>query len=550
MPNPKKSRRGFFFTAMALAILSFMLLTTQVWVRTFEQKDEHAAARFKGEAMRVVLSTLSDRGVSDFANASAFYATYRLVEATQIWGLAQMDSSDPLNPKTGAVEKAAHELMMGGNSSNYSTYPIEYSQGEKESYTLASWQGKIRSAANVMGMNASFGEVENFTFRQEGPWSVRVYFEMQMNISDLEKTMHQSKRLKANTSFSINGFTDPFVVRNELDRRPSIARDPSLVAQKQIWKHANYISPSDLAPALADGMASEGNGWFFGPMTDDYPGTGIFSGGEEGRIDSYVLVHGYDDNLSNNAGSYGAVVVTSAPVVVSSNYINSQGCNVTEHNQTRCLNCLRWVTVNSGGESCAVSPYIYQNQVDVPMVVASGQWSNNASSIPSVVREGLPSQKFILIDNEFAEAEKKDQGYHRIWDITRLRDMAICGFYVQGDGPSFFQRMLANQPSATPLKNPDLGIESFLVGKWAGGMDDQENDILSRLDWEFYQSSQPPLLLRAKGMMGCKSKAMCGGQNATLEGVGKFRLSQNATERYSLKQIACAFPGLTSSPCD
>jgi hypothetical protein len=323
-----------------------------------------------------------------------------------------------------------------------------------------------------------------------------------------------------------------------------------LVAQKQIWKHASYRYPSDVAPALVDNAASEGNGWFFGPITSDYPGKGIFAGDEEGRIDQYILVHEYDENLTSNAGAYGAVVLTTSPVVVSSNYINSQGCNVTEYNQTKCLNCMRWVTVNSGGAGCAVSPYIYKNQLDVPMIVASGQWSANNTKIPVVKRDELPKQQFILIDNEFAEAEKKRSGYHRIWDITRLRDMAICGFYVQGPGPSFFQRMLANPSTATPLKNPDLGIESFLVGKWAGGKDDELYDVRSRLDWEFYPSSQPSPILKAKGMMGCKSKPMCSGQNATKEGVGKFKLSQDAASRYSLNQPACAFPGIVSSPCE
>ena len=90
MENTRNSRRGFFFTAMALAILSFMLLTSQVWVRTFEQQDASAVIRFKGEAMRLVLSTLSSKAMSDFANASAFYATYKLVNATETSALDQL----------------------------------------------------------------------------------------------------------------------------------------------------------------------------------------------------------------------------------------------------------------------------------------------------------------------------------------------------------------------------------------------------------------------------------------------------------------------------
>lgn len=536
---------------MALAILSFMLLTTQVWVRTFEEMDQRASDRFKGEAMRLVLSTLSDTAMSDFANASAFYATSRIVNATEIEGFHAATANDSYNPDTGLVEQTAFDLMMYGNSSPSATMSIEYSPAEKDAYTIAAWQGKIRSAANVMGFNASFGNIENFTFRQDGPWQVLSYFEMPMNISDMENTMHQSKRLIANATFPINGFVDPMVVRNELERRPSIPRDPTLVAQKQIWKHAVYNTSGDVAPLLVDDRASEGYGWFYGPITSDYPGVGILNGSELDKIDQYILVHGYDGNLSTYAGAYGAVILTTSPVVVSTNYIDSSGCNVTEHNQTQCLNCLRSVEVVSGDPGCAVPEYIYANEVDVPMIAASGDWSTNRSKIPRVFREGMPvqNQSFVLLDNEFATPERIRQGYHRIWDTTLLRDMAICGFYVQGvplSGPSFFQRMLANSYASAPIHNPDLGIESFLVGRWAGGKDDQTFDSHSRLDWEFYPDVQPSS--KIKGMPGCKNFAMCSGTNATTEGVGKFRLSHNAAARYGLNGIACQ--ASASSPCD
>ena len=83
----KSARSGFFFAVMALAMLSLVLMTVQVWVKTFEQSDYNASQRFKGEAMRSVLASLSDQTLTDFANASAFYATYKLVNYTSSQGL-------------------------------------------------------------------------------------------------------------------------------------------------------------------------------------------------------------------------------------------------------------------------------------------------------------------------------------------------------------------------------------------------------------------------------------------------------------------------------
>ncbi|MEM4348769.1 MAG: hypothetical protein QXN37_04350 [Candidatus Anstonellaceae archaeon] len=527
---------------MALVLLSFMLITSQIWVNTLAQNDAHISSKFKGQAIRTALASLSDRGLSEFAEAAAFFATFKLVNATQINGLPDDPSADPRNPGTGRVEKIAYELMINGTSSM-----INYTEEEKQAYTLKGWQEKVQQAAGVLGLNASFGQVENFRFFQKDAWSIGVSFELEMNLTDAENTMKQSKKLKANASFSIEGFVDPLVVREELNRRGGIVRDPSLVAQKQIWKNPPYEFPEDVAPVLIDNAALEGTGWFFGPITSDFPNTGIFSGDEIYKIKQYILVRPYSENVTIYANMYGAVILTTAPTVVSRNYIDSQGCNVTEYNQTNCLNCLRWVEVNDRGPGCTpVAPYIYTNEINVPFVVASAEWSSNRSKIPTVRREGLQDQTFVLIDNEIDDKERKRQGYHRIWDITKLRDMAICGFYIRGEGPSFFQRMLA---AGINYRNSVLGIESFLVGTWAGGKDDMNSDDRSRLDWEFY-SSVSPQIFKIKGMMGCKDRNMCSTDSAVREGVGHFRLSKNASDRYILQNIACGYPGIPSARCD
>ena len=238
--------------------------------------------------------------------------------------------------------------------------------------------------------------------------------------------------------------------------------------------------------------------------------------------------------------------------MLSRNYINaSNGCNVTETNQTGCLNCLRKVEVNDLNPACsssALASYVYSNPVGAPMIQTGSTWLLNVSN---VTRNGLPTQQFILIDNGNAEPLDKQSGYHRVWDITRLRDMTVCGFYVQGTGPSFFQRMLAGAES---VSNPVLGIESFLVGQWAGGAEDKlkglGGDTLSRLDWEFYQNIDGQDEM--KGMPGCKNAAMCSPDtsvsNATSEGVGIFKLSANATKRYGMDGIACIFSTQSQPP--
>ena len=528
-------RSGFFFAVMALAILSLVLMTVQIWVTTFEQSDYRASQRFKGEAMRSILATVSDKALSDFANASAFYATYKLVDYTSNMnngGLGTLQSDDPKNPNTGLVKKTIRELMLDGESEPNAGRPITYGDGEKESYTIEKWQEKVSSAASAMGFEITFTGVDGFNYWQMDPWTVGVEFDLGMDISDAELTMEQSKTLHAESSFSINGFLDPSIPRNDMLHRQGIDRTEA--AEKQIFKLAAYDVPENVWPVLADETSGgsggdwEGNGWFFGKVAylDDRAEMGNAS------FKQYVLVvDKYNDSLPGYADQYGAVVLD-YPLEVKSTPTPS-GCVLEQ--QVNCLNCMqRWT-----GTGCDGEWEIYNNEVDVPVIVPSGNF-NLEDDVAKVVRKVEGSDKteqYLLIDNQYEGRNSKMSGYHRIWDITALRDMAICGFYVHDPdsaSPSFFQRMVANSQY---LKSKELGIESFVVGKWAGGADDDPgSDLSSRLDWEFYSSGvwNPP---KIKGMMGCKSEEMCSSDDAVKIGVGHFRLSQNAIKRYKLEEI-------------
>ena len=157
-PNAK-GKRGFFFTVMALAILSFMLLTVQVWVKTFEQSDQRASERFKGESMRLVFATISDKSFSDFANASAFYALYRLDNYTSVdtYALKSEPAADEaLNPGTGQINETIYGLMSTGYAQpviGAGQKAIQYTPSEIDNYTFVSWEDRINKSAALMGFN-------------------------------------------------------------------------------------------------------------------------------------------------------------------------------------------------------------------------------------------------------------------------------------------------------------------------------------------------------------------------------------------------------------
>ena len=557
-------KRGFFFTVMALAILSFMLLTVQVWTRTFEQSDIHSAERFKGEAMRLVFVTISDETFSKFANASAFYATYKLVNYTMLpqHSLVNLTSSDSNNVNTGEVERVIKELIANGSTipdTGPSPIPLVYTLQENDSYTFASWKQKILQAANLMGFTTSFSDMNDFSYKQIDPWTIGVSFSVAMTISDLEGTMHQSKILHANSTFSIVGFVDPSITRNELERRG--LNDTDLVAQKQIWKHFAYNTSSDLIPTQFNfnpTLYEEGVGWFYGPIVSNYPPN--MSQDEQTlylpRLSQTILVHDWDSELSSRSSEFGAIIVTTEPNLTTTE-INDGTYNYNLTVQGQCLNCLRWCTGSNLPLDCpdATNPERFSNNVSIPFIAVSGtSFYGNLNTVPNITNDAVfPNGKFLLFDNEHENGPlyaDKQNGYHRIWDITKIRDMSVCGFYVQNSGPSFFQRMLTASES---INNSVLGIETFVIGQWAGGASDTSfNNVAntySRLDWEFYQQTVGS---RIKGMSGCKDSYMCSNNtNVTNLGIGRFKLTPDAISRYGLDKIICPedISGHTGAKC-
>ena len=567
----QKNKRGFFLTMMALAILSFMLLTTQVWVQAFEQSDVRASERFKGESMRTVLATISDKSFSDFANASAFFAMSKLVDYTSVsgQGLSQDCTgayNDPYNFGTCGVNRTVYELLYHGESKiDDAGNVLEYSDEENATYTFASWQAKVRKAAEVMGFNATFSNLTAFNLTQPDPWHVNVYFEVQMSISDLDRTMKQSKTLRANSTFAINGFLDPMVTRMDMEQRGPPAPTRDAAEEKQIWKDPKYSKPADVAPKLlgnenGDGTpgikVSQGFGWFSGYLTQVLPTDEFFLTHPEDtfNLSQYIYVGPYSDEIRDNAAAYGAIILTTAPVNVptpSGNCIHIQ--------QTDCIDCMEWDEPNPSvpggvcdGTKSVPDPVLNprtEAHEPIPIIVVN---TDPTSVVPKIDRGSIPGpllspQWFVMFDNSAKEPKEMLDGYHSLWDTNSLRDMATCGFYVNditAPAPSFFQRMVKDVESDTDLRSSKLGIESFVVGKWAGGADDALHDTRSRIDWEFYNGVDG---VKIKSMPGCKDALMCKPAQqdqddpVISQGVGRFKLSnndgpfKNATIRYGLR---------------
>jgi len=168
---------------------------------------------------------------------------------------------------------------------------------------------------------------------------------------------------------------------------------------------------------------------------------------------------------------------------------------------------------------------------------------------------GSPSSLvYYLINNENDHDESADNahlGDHELWNIQEFRDLVMCGAYVEtdrGEGPSFFQRMITG---AEDLYSDKYGIETFVVGKWAGGAldpDRDDSDKYCQLDRNFMNEVVSENMI--KGMPGVTSfniSSTYGGPGdedpAREIGVGHFGLNLDVIEEYNIAQITCEVDG-------
>jgi len=504
--------------------------------------------KYGAEGMTVILDELTDEKLSSFADISARYALYKLDNFTYSSCPSpdlrlEYDNSEDDSSFVTEVNKSIYDLMNEGNTStdHWSGRELRYDKGENATYTLSSWKEALKSACEERGLNISFGEIKDFTFNQTDAWDVSVNFTIEINVTDGEGRMELKKNLTANASFPIDGFVDPMIACESTSRST-----PGNASERQVFRSAtNYTVPADASPILLrhEDDVVEGKGWFFGNVTDkpcDY---------NETKAKLNVLVTPYFDtmdcpngtiSLAGVADSFGGVIVTTVPQWNMTNSVVISNCNYTTYRQTGCLDCLNrtdGVNITPGAFCPSTAPQLSNiNLVNVPFIAVDGDnWLNDTPA-------DKYGDKHVLFDNE--HELKTQDGYHRIWNMEPLRDLVLCGYYVEaGEAPSFLQRFTKTAAELSAGEyDMDFGIETFVEGRWAGGDYDTDHESCSRVDHNFYHNYPTTCVegTRIKGMPGCKSKDMCTDSPAdpfTAQFLGRFRMDDYHMTAYSNDSI-------------
>lgn len=591
----KPSSRGFFFTILALLLLSFMLISVQTWSQTQQLQERRSAERFRVESFKSTLAFVDANALAKFTNASALFAMHRLASGLATTACPNSDGLLPYSkgPRgefpdgTYYVNKSIGELMMYGTTfgeGQFTCYGgnLSYAQRERR-YVLSDYFKKTSEAAKVLGYNLTWGEPENFTINQSaanGPWIVTVSYDIDTRLTDssglsLARTIH----VKSKTD--INGLIDPFITGMDRIHRPLLSA--SIRPQKQVFHIPAYGSASDASARVVVDSSTHGLGWFFGPVAENVRSAQFKDTSFKynlSKIDRYILYTNDGRVAVAESGNFGGIILAPAnpPDFIPEGKKTIGGCeyNVEEQDASTCMYCMRHLLKTAG--SCGYDHYELNMKTvprtPVPYIIVP---SLDLASIKDNYNLGLPevlinnkktAEEIGLGDPDFKnypdympiDAATHDailgqlSGESAVWNLNGPRDMAICGYYVQStNGPSYLKRFTnpSGWDTATfggAYSPPGIGIESFVVGTWAGGKADnpgtplqEAHEKFSRLDWQFYadafdRSYCGPYI---KGMPGCKELGMCRSDDPRVNATGRFASNElpNLGTQYNLDPL-------------
>ena len=634
-------RRGFFFTVLALVLVSFIFLSIQLWVQAQTQEEARMAERFRIEGLNTALGIVSNETVAKFVDISATYAVNRLATAIEdysdcrVRGIKYYRGPQNTFPDgTYYLNSSIYELMIHGSTAGYLTtdnvniwgdsvgnYFYDRSdpkgpnltyRGDEAKYSLDAFFNRTRAAVRLLGYDVSWGEAENFTFNQTDAWTLQVNMTVSMNFTDPRGWVNVTRRIPVTVQIPIDGFTDPSMLRADMWHRPDLdCSKPAcgtplpfvgtnLRPHRNVYRaldasgHPIFNESSDAQAILKSDhrttpVAREGLGWFFGPVVSEpyTPGSGgVWNGTNPtynlSRIRSYIFMTSSADEARQQAGNFGGIILKTRPTWNTSPDDVRGRCKYNNHTQVDCLFCIRYQTANDTLANCPLDFNAFITPESIPIANPAISWiSTDDDPTEGMAPDrlnyhlGLPE---VLLSNEVnatdmcgsnfnatnlgcaaltpdpvgSRLEMKysdESGGHaasKVWDLTGPRDMAICGFYVHSTfSPSYSQRFTYFWPQYDLVNNQysnlSQGIESFEVGTWAGGKDDEcardvsNNPLVetySRLDYQFYAADYPgstqssyctgPFL---KGMPGCKNIQDCNSAGPLMNGTGRFALS-------------------------
>ncbi len=200
------SKKGVFFTAMFIVLISIMLVTVSLWAEENKMRERRLPGIIKTDSFEFLLRQITDEKISNFSSVGLYRAAGRLAnyEIQRTRGISGKDKED--------VKSAIASIFENGTT-RVGAGTFDYSPLEKKSLTLRGWMENMNLAAREMGFNLSFGRLKDLQVTEKDAWSLQVSFNVDVNITDLQNKLFLAKTLHSEAVVPIDGLPDPLIGR-------------------------------------------------------------------------------------------------------------------------------------------------------------------------------------------------------------------------------------------------------------------------------------------------------------------------------------------------
>lgn len=518
----KNHSKGFFFTLISFILVLYIYVYLTAWINAGEIQERASSERFRATDVEAIAAQLTQEKFQDFFNISGYYALYRINDfASYDNQTMKNDSSDGMR----YLSKAFFGCLLSGQSNDTfdSRTGLAYNQSEKGTYTLAAWVNNLNRTLAPAGMNITIFNVSNAKFEQVDPVTFNGSMDISLYIEDNLHTISINRSFTLTQQFNISGLPDPMIAR---ETRPLLTNNAP--AERQIY--FRNVSIDELKPRKWNQAATQGQGFFYGYLVNASQAHLIWPTSDTAYPlkSQYILVGTYDQihMVSPTGEDFGGYIITTNPG-------NTTYDNCHEQSETDTFNAItyRGPNCNAKVEDVTSRPYLVLPHFSNLSWFYSHHFDINPPYPDS-------DSRALLIANSSVEQVKtatlsKNRG-GSLYEIERLRDLAVCTWFIPSDrAPSYPQR-LTN--AALYSNSSEFGMETFLVGSWAGGADLPSYKQYSRVDIEFFKQLDGT---KIRGMPTCKNFNMCNLTTGPDAPLGHFSLTDASEQLYGADIIAC-----------
>jgi len=481
------NRKGFLFVVTVFLILTYILLSISVWVKSIEASESTYSEFYKESNVELVMEQITDQKV-DSASLLVLNRGLLLITDHTVDNPLKTDSKGYADESK--VEAVFGQWLVNGTADgNYFVGGV--APDSETNSSMSAWVANLNSSLSAIGVYVDGFRIYDFKMNQTSYDAFDYSFRMDLSIKDKAGTTSVERTYDIKNKLNITGIPDPAIARESNGN----------ITGRRFFFNPDYSSTSDLKPdSIASGNG--GAGWFYGYLVN-IADAGNVNSSERSR---YIIVGNYSEITSYSDYTYFG------------GYIFNNNLTAAE-----------------------------ADSISKPFIIgASGFNASKGGKCPDLLNASATTRTCALF---VAAKEIGDSGSDKItpssgiavYDIENLRDFTLCGYYMKNSkAPSFVQRLFSDSYSMYDAK---YGIETFLIGNYTLSLGSGSEDK-SRLDRDLFAST-PVNGIFIRGMPGCRDSSMCSDPDTP---TGRFGLSTTAISDYGLSGISCGNTNLAG--CD